>query len=351
MKRTVCVLIAVLMALSVFSICTVSALPDTDGQGHYLIQVSYGHAENEDGDTINYAAAGERVYVFFDGEEPDGMFMYGYKLNGSTKTDEYSFDMPAEAVSVSFLFAPQQVLNIDLTGDGKEVIPADFREEVTGALHYAVINDIIADTKTGFDLDKNGTSDIDYVFAAEIPFFKRLSTCNIIGDFQLTLPHSGRKFNFVFSFGAPTINKSSISLGAGKTYTLKISDGSAKSWTSSNKNVAAVSTKGVVTGLKKGTATITATTYSGKKLTCKVTVTSSPKLSRSSVTVKKGKSTTVKITGKASTVKNVYTNTKFAKITSKNTATTLKVKGLKKGSTTLKVKVNGVTLKLKVKVE
>ena len=150
---------------------------------------------------------------------------------------------------------------------------------------------------------------------------------------------------------AAKISKATASLNAGKTVTLKVTNGTVKSWTSGNKAVATVSAKGVVTALKKGTATITATLKDGKKLTCKVTVKTSPKFSKSSVTVKKNKTVSVKITGKASTVKNVYTNTKIAKITSKNTATTLKVKGLKKGSTTLKVKVNGVVLKLKVKVK
>ncbi|MDO5425919.1 MAG: Ig-like domain-containing protein [Eubacteriales bacterium] len=46
-------------------------------------------------------------------------------------------------------------------------------------------------------------------------------------------------------------------------------------WTSSNKNVATVSSSGIVTAVKKGTATITAKAAdgSGKKVTCKVTVT------------------------------------------------------------------------------
>ena len=66
--------------------------------------------------------------------------------------------------------------------------------------------------------------------------------------------------------------------------------------------------------------------------------------------MKKGKTKSVTITGKASTVNNVYTNTKIAKIISKSSASTIKVKGLKKGSTTLKLRVNGVVLKLKVKV-
>lgn len=44
------------------------------------------------------------------------------------------------------------------------------------------------------------------------------------------------------------------------------------SWSSSNKSVAAVTAKGTVTCLKKGTATITVKTYNGKTASCKVTV-------------------------------------------------------------------------------
>ena len=44
-----------------------------------------------------------------------------------------------------------------------------------------------------------------------------------------------------------------------------------QSWTTSNKKVATVTSKGVVKGLKKGTATITVQSGS-KKMTCKVTV-------------------------------------------------------------------------------
>lgn len=45
-------------------------------------------------------------------------------------------------------------------------------------------------------------------------------------------------------------------------------------------------------------------------------------------------------------------NTKVAKIISKANATSIKVKALKKGTTTLKIRVNGVNvLRLKVKVK
>lgn len=148
----------------------------------------------------------------------------------------------------------------------------------------------------------------------------------------------------------PGLSASKLTLTAGKVKTLKAYNCTVKTWKSSNSKVVSVKS-GKITALKKGTATITATLTTGKKLKCKVTVSTSPKLSKKTVSVKKGKTVSVRITGKAAAVNNVYTNTKYAKIVSKNNAVTIIVKGLKKGTTTLKIKVNGVVLKLKVKVK
>ena len=74
------------------------------------------------------------------------------------------------------------------------------------------------------------------------------------------------------SASAAKLNKTSISLNAGKTYTLKVTGINGKiTWTSSKKSVATVSSKGVVKAKKKGTAVITAK-YRNKRLTCKVIV-------------------------------------------------------------------------------
>ena len=71
-----------------------------------------------------------------------------------------------------------------------------------------------------------------------------------------------------------------------------------------------------------------------------------------SVTVKKGKTVTVRIQGKQSSIKNTYTNSKHAKIISKRNAYDIQIKGQKVGTSYVKVKVNDVkTLKLKVKVK
>ena len=77
-----------------------------------------------------------------------------------------------------------------------------------------------------------------------------------------------------------TLNKKSIKLKNGETYTLKakVAPGNANNkaiaWKSSNKKIATVSSKGVVKAIGTGTVTITATAKdgSGKKVTCKVNV-------------------------------------------------------------------------------
>lgn len=149
----------------------------------------------------------------------------------------------------------------------------------------------------------------------------------------------------------PKISATKVNLKSAQTRTLKVTNGKVKTWSTSSKKIATVS-KGKVVALTKGKVIITATLTNGKKLYCYVTVTTSPKLSRTTLNLKKGKTATVKLTGKVANINNKYYNTKVAKIVSKANATSIKVKALKKGTTTLKIRVNGVNvLRLKVKVK
>ncbi len=149
----------------------------------------------------------------------------------------------------------------------------------------------------------------------------------------------------------PKISATKVTLKSAQTRTLKVTNGTVKTWSTSSKKIATVS-KGKVVALTKGRVRITATLTNGKKLYCYVTVTTSPKLSRTTLNLKKGKTATVKLTGKVANINNKYYNTKVAKIVSKANTTSIKVKALKKGTTTLKIRVNGVNvLRLKVKVK
>ncbi len=76
-----------------------------------------------------------------------------------------------------------------------------------------------------------------------------------------------------------TLNKKNASILQGKTLTLTSAVKPAKAdksivWTTSDASVATVSSKGKVTGIKGGTAVITATAVNGKSASCTVTVAS-----------------------------------------------------------------------------
>ena len=85
------------------------------------------------------------------------------------------------------------------------------------------------------------------------------------------------------------ISKKKKTLRVGDKYTLKITGTSKKvKWSSSNKKVATVNSKGKVKAKKKGTATITAK-VGGKKYKCKITVKKANKIKMGKYTLKFGK--------------------------------------------------------------
>ncbi len=130
-----------------------------------------------------------------------------------------------------------------------------------------------------------------------------------------------------------TLNKTTASVVKGKTVALTATvtpdtatDKTIK-WTTSNKNVATVSTDGVVTAVAAGTAIITATAAddSGVKATCKITVTNpvvkvtKVTLNKTTASVVKGKTLTLTatVTPTNATNKNVTwksSNTKIATV-------------------------------------
>jgi uncharacterized protein YjdB len=152
---------------------------------------------------------------------------------------------------------------------------------------------------------------------------------------NLTFTYGETKAEFKLNSTAKTIytkGQTTASLKLTTTLTDKVT------WTSSNKKVATVNSKGVVTAKAKGTAVITAT-CGEYKATCKVTVKNpSLKLTKTSASVKVGKTT--KITAKVTpSGKITYksSNSKIATVSSKGV-----VKGKKKGTAKITVTCNGV---------
>lgn len=144
-----------------------------------------------------------------------------------------------------------------------------------------------------------------------------------------------------------SLNYSAIYLTKGKSKTLKATvaptNAANKSvtWTSSNKKVATVSSKGKVTGKKAGTATITvkAKDGSGKKATCKVVVTApaTATTAKKTTTTTAARSQTKRITTPTSGTTNRSVSTGSGTPTASGTTKTLSsgsTSGTGTGSTT-----------------
>lgn len=148
------------------------------------------------------------------------------------------------------------------------------------------------------------------------------------------------------------MSKKTLSMDVGKKVTLKATvspttaSSTKASWKTSNKKIATVGNDGKVTAKKPGTATITAT-IGGKKATCKVTVKGISKLSKTKVSLKRGKSITLKATTipKKSKVTWKTSNKKVATV--KNGKVTAKGKG----TATITAKAGKSSVKCKVTVK
>lgn len=144
--------------------------------------------------------------------------------------------------------------------------------------------------------------------------------------------------------------KTSVAVGGSKTISLKNARGKVK-WSVAKKSVASIKANGAsvkVKGKKAGTTMITAKV--GKKsYKCKLTVKNAPKISKSSISLTKGNSYDLAVTGTASSPKWSTSNKKVATI-KKVSARKYRVTAKSSGTATIKAKVNGKTLKCKVSV-
>lgn len=143
------------------------------------------------------------------------------------------------------------------------------------------------------------------------------------------------------------LNAKSKTIYIGKTYTLKatVSPSTATNknvkWKSSDKSVASVNSKGVVTAKKAGTATITCTTEDGSyKATCKIKVTKfykvkSISLNKKSVSIEGGEKYQLKAKFNPTYASEQGTTWKSSNSRIVKVYSSGKIKGLKKGTATI----------------
>ena len=186
---------------------------------------------------------------------------------------------------------------------------------------------------------KSGNTKVATVSGKGVVTAKKAGTVTITATAKDTVKASTIKFA-----------KASVTIYKGKTATVKATatPSATVKYTSSNTKVATVNSKtGVVKGIKAGTVTITAKA-GALKTTCKVVV-KNPAFSlvKSSATIKKGKTTTIRSkAAPAGKVTYTSSNKKVAAVNSKGV-----VKGIKKGKATITVKCNGITKKFVVTVK
>ncbi|MCM1113726.1 MAG: Ig-like domain-containing protein [Muribaculum sp.] len=110
-------------------------------------------------------------------------------------------------------------------------------------------------------------------------------------------------------------------------------------WSSSNTSVATVDSDGVVTGVKAGNATVTATAH-GKSLTCRVTVKDpSLKISQSALSIYRGQSKSITATAAPrTTVKWRSSNPLVARVDADGTVT-----GMNPGTVTITATAHGIS--------
>ena len=144
----------------------------------------------------------------------------------------------------------------------------------------------------------------------------------------------------------PRLNSTKKVLYVGKTSQLKVVNWKkAVKWSSSNNKVVKVSSKGKITAVKTGTATVKAR-IAKKTLTCKVTVKSPGMSVKKAVLYVKGKSLQLKVNGVSGKTVWSSANKKIVKVSSKG-----KITAVKTGTTVVKAKIGKKVYICKVTVK
>jgi len=173
-------------------------------------------------------------------------------------------------------------------------------------------------------------------------------TAKAVGTTTITASVSGKKLTCKIVVVKPPIkiSKTSITLEEGQTHKLSIS-GTTKTvtWSSSNKSIATVSSKGTITAKTKGSVTITAS-VNGKKYTCKVTVIKPILISDTLLFLEVGETKKLSISGTTKTITWTSSDKSVATVSSKGTITAKAA-----GTTTITASVAGKKLTCKVTVE
>lgn len=236
--------------------------------------------------TISYTPNKKSATVKWSAVEGASGYIF-YEYNFETKEYERLAKQKSRSYTISYVYgekyrfyvkAYKTVDNKDTAGDGRSntFIPS---EKVTLSAESKIVKPgkkltlkAALSPSASTDTIKWTTSDSDVATVTSKGVVKGVEN----GKAVITATaSSGKKATFTVIVTDASISKTSKTIEEREKYTLKINNYSEKiTWTTSNKKVATVSSKGVVKGVSKGSAVITAKLKNGATFTCKIKVTS-----------------------------------------------------------------------------
>lgn len=169
-------------------------------------------------------------------------------------------------------------------------------------------------------------------------------TCKSAGNSNISVIANGITLNCTITVKNPVINCTNKTIYVKNSFTLKVVKGlnGKANFKSSNNKIAKADSKGKITGYKAGNCTIIVK-VNGVTLKCKVKVINPTIKYKSKIYIKN--STTISIRGKVGKSTFKSSNKKVATVNSKG-----KITGKKKGTCTIIIRTNGVTLKRRITV-
>lgn len=212
-----------------------------------------------------YTAVGTTKKLTYTDKKVQTGKKYYYKVCGVIKGYEGEFSNPSAIVA-----KPPAVTNLKVAGSGSGKAKLTW-DKVKGADSYRIY--VSTEKKTGYRLSKTvkTTSCVVSLASNSTTYYKVFAvTDNVEG--------AGKRIAYR-AVTSLTLNKTEANIKIDGTMQLTAnilpSNATDKTitWKTSNKNVATVTSDGIVTGKKNGTCTITATTSNGMTASCKVTVT------------------------------------------------------------------------------
>lgn len=169
-------------------------------------------------------------------------------------------------------------------------------------------------------------------------------TCKSAGNSNISVIANGITLNCTITVKNPALNCTNETIYVKNSFTLKVVKGlnGKANFKSSNNKIAKADSKGKITGYKAGNCTIIVKA-NGVTLKCKVKVINPTIKYKSKIYIKN--STTISIRGKVGKSTFKSSNKKVATVNSKG-----KITGKKKGTCTIIIRTNGVTLKRRITV-